>query len=419
MTPEAGSIDDLGRAALEALEAGDLDAAASSFTVLARRRPEVARHWTNLAIVEGQRGDAVAVRTALLKAILVDPRSAAGLRDLGAVLAPVEEAGILSTILRRLLCVEPLDPAARMTLVSALFRNREWGRTAREGRRALLLEPGEPDAAFFVGHAVQAIGERVSSARWLRRSLVLDPTDRRGAARDLARMGVSAKAQAIEPGFVAELFDRYADAGFERHLTRRLGYVGPRELGRLVQAHVADRWPDRGIWADRAVDLGCGTGLAGDVLRPHCRELVGVDLSPRMVETARARGIYDRVEVAEIVAWLSRDEAPVDLAIAADVTTYIGDLAPLFAAVAARLTDGGLLALTVVEDVRRGHLDGFGLSETGTYRHRRDYVEEAARQAGFEVSNVDAGAMRTEEKQPLPTLYYVLAKAGTGDRAGA
>lgn len=419
MTHAAVSIDDLGQAALEALEAGDLDIAASAFMILARRRPEVARHWTNLAIVEGQRGDAIAARIAFLKAILVDPRSAAGLRDLGAALAPVEEAGILSTLLRRLLCVEPFDPAARMTLVSVLFRNREWERTAREGRRALLLDPAEPDAAFFLGYAVQATGGLESSARWLRRSLVLDPIDRRGAARDLARQGASSATQAIKPGFVAELFDRYADAGFERHLTHRLGYVGPTELGRLLQEYIAERWPKRAMWAERAVDLGCGTGLAGDVLRPHCRELIGVDLSPRMVEAARARGIYDRVEAAEIVEWLSRDGASAGLVIAADVTTYIGDLVPLFTSAAARLTSDGVFALTVVEDVERRHPDGFGLSETGTYRHRRKYVEEVARQAGFEVSKVEAGAMRTEGKQPLPTLFYVFAKAGPGNRAGA
>ena len=36
------------------------------------------------------------------------------------------------------------------------------------------------------------------------------------------------------------------------------------------------------------VDAGCGTGLLAPHLRPYARRLVGVDLSPKMLEKARA-----------------------------------------------------------------------------------------------------------------------------------
>ena len=42
------------------------------------------------------------------------------------------------------------------------------------------------------------------------------------------------------------------------------------------------------------LDLGCGTGLAGAVFKPLAARLDGIDLSPAMIEKARARGIYDR-----------------------------------------------------------------------------------------------------------------------------
>ena len=38
-----------------------------------------------------------------------------------------------------------------------------------------------------------------------------------------------------------------------------------------------------------AVDLGCGTGEVLEYLRPVCRELIGVDGSPRMLDLARRR----------------------------------------------------------------------------------------------------------------------------------
>lgn len=411
MTPADGSVEALGRDARAAVAAENWDAAASAFLALTRREPLLDRHWSNLGIAEARRGAGIAARAAFLRAILVAPEAGSGLRNLGATVDAVRETAILATILRRLLCVAPLDGLARITLVSLWFRDRLWARTEADARRALLIRPGESDPAFFIGHAHRVTDNPHIAERWLRRSLVLDPRDRRGASRDLARMGVLRSAQAIEPGFVADLFDHYADVGFERHLTGRLGYVGPRELARLLRAHFDERGAGSRTWAGRAVDLGCGTGLAGDLLRPHCRELIGVDLAPRMAGAARARGIYDHVEVAEIVEWLSRPGPPIDLAVAADVTTYIGDLGPLFASAAARLSDGGVLALTILEDAGRQHRDGFGLSDIGTYQHRRTYVERTARRAGLAISKVDAGAMRLEDKRPLPTLYYVLAKA--------
>ena len=50
------------------------------------------------------------------------------------------------------------------------------------------------------------------------------------------------------------------------------------------------------------LDLGCGTGLAGAAFRPHVDWLAGVDLSPKMIEVARAKGLYDRLAVADIGA---------------------------------------------------------------------------------------------------------------------
>ena len=34
------------------------------------------------------------------------------------------------------------------------------------------------------------------------------------------------------------------------------------------------------------VDLGCGTGLTGAAFKPYAKRLVGIDLSPKMIEVA-------------------------------------------------------------------------------------------------------------------------------------
>ncbi len=54
---------------------------------------------------------------------------------------------------------------------------------------------------------------------------------------------------------------------------------------RLRQAAV------RGRGFERALDLGCGTGLVGEALNSFTRHLTGVDLSPRMLRKAQPKGL--------------------------------------------------------------------------------------------------------------------------------
>ena len=55
------------------------------------------------------------------------------------------------------------------------------------------------------------------------------------------------------------------------------------------------------------VDLGCGTGLLGPLVRPHTEYLIGVDLSPRMLAIAEEEkgGVYDHLFSGEMVSLLT------------------------------------------------------------------------------------------------------------------
>ncbi|MBK6472076.1 MAG: methyltransferase domain-containing protein [Betaproteobacteria bacterium] len=97
---------------------------------------------------------------------------------------------------------------------------------------------------------------------------------------------------------------------------------------------------------DAALDLGCGTGLCGPLLRPLARHLTGLDLSAAMLGRARATGVYDRLEQADAAQFLAAISERFDLVVAADVLIYIGDPGPLFAA-AQRAMQRGLFAFTV------------------------------------------------------------------------
>src|SRR5262249_17821560 len=140
--------------------------------------------------------------------------------------------------------------------------------------------------------------------------------------------------------YVRRLFDDYAPR-FDAALVDRLQYRAPAKLRAAIGAAA----PDRRF--AQALDLGCGTGLAGAAIRDMTDRLIGVDLSPAMVAAAGRKAVYDELAVGEMVAFLSSAAAIFDLVIAADVLVYLGDLAPLLAAVAARMAAGGLFAFTL------------------------------------------------------------------------
>ena len=161
--------------------------------------------------------------------------------------------------------------------------------------------------------------------------------------------------------YVLRFFDEYASS-FDEHLVGSLGYRAPEALVAQVAALAQRRFRS-------ALDLGCGTGLCGPLLRPMCDRLAGVDLSPGMLAQAAARDVYDVLVRAEIVTHLRATDARHDLLVAADVFIYIGALGPVFEGAARALAPDGLFC------VHRG-------SDGERERRRRPATEPALRALG-------------------------------------
>ncbi len=92
------------------------------------------------------------------------------------------------------------------------------------------------------------------------------------------------------------------------------------------------------------VDLGCGTGLMGERLRPIATFLEGCDISAAMLKKAEAKGVYDRLFKADLQS-LVLPAGEADLVTAADVFMYVGALERIVATVAVGLSPGGTVRL--------------------------------------------------------------------------
>jgi predicted TPR repeat methyltransferase len=278
----------------------------------------------------------------------------------------------------------------------------------REGAADLLAQVVEiaPQFAsgwFALGELREAMGDYTGARAAFARAQAADPDDAHGAALRLARLD-SSSADAMSAGYVRTLFDQYAtrfDAALEN-----LAYRGPTLL--LAALTQACESRDRAMRFGRALDLGCGTGLAGAAVRPFCSCLAGVDASPGMIAQARHKQIYDELEVGEVAAFLAAQRASRaghDLVLAADVCPYFGDLAPLLAAVAPVLSERALVGFTV--ETHSGA--GVVLGEKLRYAHGEDHVRGAVAAAGLELLSMDRAAIRTEAGKPVPALIAVAA----------
>jgi SAM-dependent methyltransferase len=95
-------------------------------------------------------------------------------------------------------------------------------------------------------------------------------------------------------------------------------------------------------WASvaRAADLGCGTGRTGAWLAARGVQAIdGVDVTPEMLERARARGVFGELHLADVAA-TGLPDAAYDLVTTCLVDEHLADLAPIYRE-AARLARPG------------------------------------------------------------------------------
>jgi predicted TPR repeat methyltransferase len=264
---------------------------------------------------------------------------------------------------------------------------------------ALELAPGWAMGWFRLGEMREAAGAVGEAAEAWRMTLKLDPADRPGAQLKLELIGALPSSDAPPSPFVESLFDHYAGS-FDTSLVEKLGYRVPELLARAILAQ------RNGF--DHAIDLGCGTGLMGERLRPLVSFLQGYDISASMLRKAEAKGIYDRLAKADLQT-IEFEAADADLISAADVFMYIGALDGIVSKVASALRPGGLFAFSV--EHHEGPED-FVLRPSRRYAHSKIYLQRVLGEAGLSIASIETADIRMDRGEPIEGLI-VVGTAGT------
>jgi predicted TPR repeat methyltransferase len=363
------------------------------------------------------------------RAVALAPEHADALNNLGNMLLEHDRLDEATDAYRRVLTFHPNHVDAHSNVGTALRRRGELGEAEAHFRRAIEIDPDHGIAHHNLGSIVRDTGRPEEALGWFQRALVLRPYDGESYRRigaTLCALGKVEEAAAIyerwaalEPknplalhmlaacsgrdvparaadAFVQRTFDSFADT-FDGVL-EKLRYRAPALVAEAVGVALGD---PRGTLD--VLDAGAGTGQCGPLLRPFARQLVGVDLSPKMLEKARSRGTYDVLEAGELTGYMRARPAAFDLVVSADTLVYFGDLGEVVAAAAKALRVGGLLVFTV-EQAKDAGAPGYRLNPHGRYGHGEPYVRASLIAAGLEIVAIHNAHLRLENQVPVDGL---------------
>lgn len=248
-------------------------------------------------------------------------------------------------------------------------------------------------------HTLLAAGRASEAARDTAALLALDPKNEAYVYYDALAHGQTPERQ---PAVLnRSLFDNAA-AVFDQQLVQMLEYELPQQVARQILA----RHPARQL---SLLDLGCGTGLLGAHLGRLKGRLVGADLSPKMLEQARRRAIYDDLEVADLHDTLARSSAAAwDVIAALDVCIYIGAIGEMLQGAWRALAPGGELIFSCEQAAESGP-DLYLHPTTRRYAHKRSHAEAQCLDAGFSVQAKET-VLRLEKGQPVHGFVVTATK---------
>lgn len=397
MTAAPFSVDEVLREAMIAHRAGRMAAAEMGYRRVLKHRPDDPKALHFLGLLQFHEGDALGGIGHVSRSLEHEPSNARAWNALGSMLIAVDRSAEAARAYRRATEVAPSLAEGWYNLAICERDAGELESAEAHLRAAISCDPG-----YFRGHEALAMllyqlgridAAATAYADWVR----LDPANAKARHMAAATSGANVPTRASDE-YVRELFDGAAPE-FEANLAQLQYHAHHSVVTALVERIGAT--PLAAV-----LDAGCGTGLCGPLLRPHCRHLVGVDLSPKMLELARARQCYDELDAAELTAFMRANPGAFDAVVAADTLVYFGALDDVLSGVHCTLRANGWLVFTL--EALGGHTAAdHELQVHGRYAHGEAYVRSSLAAAGFTTPSLTYETLRQEREQDVRGLRVV------------
>ncbi|MBI5461479.1 MAG: tetratricopeptide repeat protein [Gammaproteobacteria bacterium] len=319
-----------------------------------RVQPDAAHAWVNQGLIEKRLGRLKRAIASFTQALILNPAIAPAHYSLGLIHLMRGAREEAERAFRNALATDPRHTHAALQLATLLRYQNRMDEAADVYREILKYAPEDVTACFHLD-ALQQPG---------------------GPAR-------------VPPQVVQTIYaDEAAGRSLENSLNERLNYQTPK----ILQTTLQDIY---GIerQALNVLDLGCGSGLYGALIRPRAKHLVGVDLSAAMIAECRRKGVYNDLHVNDVVDYLAETPERFDLIVAMDVLCYFGDLRPLMQQCAGLLNPNGILACSVE---RVSDDSAWQFHRYGHFLHSATHLCDAAIGAGMHEIHMTECALRRE-----------------------
>jgi predicted TPR repeat methyltransferase/Tfp pilus assembly protein PilF len=267
--------------------------------------------------------------------------------------------------------------------------------------RAILYQPETNINLWLLGSAYLKNLETMIGLHWLKRLMNLDKEDFYGAQLILAHHKVIDLPREAPRIWIKALYDQYAPH-FDQDLQNNLNYRGPKILSHFIKTHLETHLKQKKY---KILDIGCGTGLSGEVLKELASTLDGVDLSKAMIEKARERHIYNRLLVDDMNDFMRKNKNGYDIIVCLDALIYQGDLSIFMLSSSHALHSQGYLIVTVEKSAH----EMIALHKQGRYAHHADHLKRTGLNAGFQILMIEEYATRTELSEDV-LCYFALFK---------
>jgi len=265
---------------------------------------------------------------------------------------------------------------------------------------AIDLDPNYAKCYANLGYVYNEINDQKNSQKYCKQALKLSPNDPQ-IGHMLASLNVTATPDTADENYIKNVFDNYAD-NYDQHLVDGLKFKIPKLIFDAISQHLPSKK------TLDIIDLGCGTGLSGELFSATANTLVGVDLSEGMIQKAKEKAIYTKLHIGEIDAVIKDYTLEFDLAICSDVLIYIGKLDVLFRHIQASLNKKGQFCFSI--EALSDSKSDYTLGSTGRYKHNQDYISKVAISAGFEIISNEEASLRKQDNQDVLGRIYILKK---------
>lgn len=381
---------------------GDLDSAFDAYDNAVRLDPHDADGYNNRANIYAKKGKHWEAEADYKKAVKVDPEYAAAYNNLGALLYRHDRAEEALECYRKAFLINPKQAETCSNLAMAVKDAGDPAEAAGLYFTALANNPSLTEIHHYIAQSLYELyvhkNDKDTAKMLAQKWEEFFPGN--PVAHHVRTAFEGGRPEQAEAAYVRELFDSFAET-FESSL-EKINYRVPVLLKREMEGRPSYL---------RILDAGCGTGLNAAALKPYARTLTGVDISGKMIARAQEKGLYDELEVRDLVSFMKDRPGSYDLAVFADVACYFGALQELMRATAAVLAPDGAIFMTI-EKLEETAPQDYALQPSGRFAHKESFVRNVLEQADFKNIRIETETLRNEGESSVAGLLVLAGKDG-------